>query len=130
MMEEIFAAVCGTCKRYKTPKFRYFNSRMGGNPVKRSEYELKRDITKYVDVSFPVYSQEGRMFADGSLFLMIVKSSGCSLVVRDETNAQGDLYAMIEGILKIWPFLVISYMIAATFGTLAWFIVSVLVEVI
>ena len=125
IMEEIFTKVCGVCRRYGTPNFRYFVSRTGEDPAKQSEYELKRDISEFVDVSYPIYSQPGRTFADSSEFVLLVKSSGCSLIVRDTYDPDQKLTLIIEGILQVWPFLVISYIIASTFGALTWLLVSI-----
>ena len=107
-----------------TPHFYYYVSKTGEDPVKRNEYELKRDISEFVDVSFPIYSQTGRSFADSSEFVMLVKSSGCSLIVRDTFDPNKKLTVLIEGVLQIWPILIVSYFIATTFGMLTWLVVS------
>ena len=126
IIEEIFKKVCGRCRRYRTPKFHYYVSKTGENPAKQNEYELKRDISESVDVSYPIYSTPGRTFADSSKFVMLIKSSGCSLIVRNTTDPNKKLNSVIEGVLQIWPVLVVSYFIAMTFGVLAWLIVSLL----
>ena len=124
MVEQILTEVCGTCKDWNAPKFYYDVSKTGENPVKQSEHELKRDISRNVDISFPVYGQDGRSFVDNSLFFLIVPSSGCSLIVRSGKDPVVELEAMIIGILQVWPFLLITYIIASVFGSVAWLIVS------
>ena len=57
LTEEALTKVCGVCRRYGTPNFYYYQSKTGEDPHKQSEYELRRDISEHVDVSFPIYSQ-------------------------------------------------------------------------
>ena len=57
IIEEALTKVCGVCRRYGTPNFYYYLSKTGEDPHKQSEYELRRDISEHVDVSFPIYSQ-------------------------------------------------------------------------
>ena len=60
----------------------FFIHDLGAQPRKANEMELKLAISKDVDVSFPMYSQVGRKFLDNSIFLLVVPSSGCSMIVR------------------------------------------------
>lgn len=123
IVKDIVAKVCGSCKRYKNVEFVFTESRDGFNPRKRNEYQLKRDISKYVDISFPIYSKEGIKFLDRSVFLLMIQS-GISFIVRDTYDPSSELSVMILGVMNVWPLLLICYLIAAVAGSVLWIIVS------
>ena len=125
IIEDIFKSVCGSCKDYKHPVFYYYKSYTGENPHKSSEFELKRDISKDVDISVPIYGREGRNFIDNSVLITVAKSSGCSLIVRRGRDKRMELNTMVKSVLLVWPILVITCLIGAIAGALVWLIVSV-----
>ena len=61
----------------------------------------------------------------GRTFVPLLKSTGCSLIVRNEVDEVGDLNKMVAGIMAVWPLLVISYAMATMAGTLVWLLVSI-----
>lgn len=115
--------ICGSCAGYDEVDFTFTESRDGRDPEKRNEYELKRDISKDVDISFPVYSREGIKFLDRSVFLLMIQS-GISFIVRDTYDPSSELTAMILGVMNVWPLLLICYLIAAVSGIVIWVVVS------
>ena len=115
---------CGGCKMYEMSKLNYFVSKTGAPSQKRFEYELRKSISEDVDVSFPIYAKiVPSSPSSGKVFLPLLRSAGCSVIIRDEKDEAADLAKMIFGMLKIWPLLLISYAIATIAGTLVWLLV-------
>ena len=116
---------CGSCKPYKKSILHFYVSQTGENTKKFSEFDLKRAITAEVDLHFPIYGQSSReVIAPDSLFVQLVPSPGCSVIVRDEAKLAGMVDKMILGVLNVWPLLLVCYLIATVFGQLVWFFVS------
>jgi len=75
-----------------------------------------------VDVSFPYYERIAtEAVVPDSVFLPLIKSSGCAFIVRDEVNLNEIVMKLVMNVLKLWPLLLVSYAIAMMFGILIWF---------
>ena len=118
---------CGSCKPYQKSILHFYVSQTGENTKKFSEFDLKLAISTAVDLNFPIYGQSSReVIAPDSLFVQLVPSPGCSVIVRDETKLASMIDKMILGVLNVWPLLLVSYLIATIFGQLVWFFVSII----
>ena len=125
MVQNMFIEACGNCKLYNKSEMYLYNTKTGENPNKGSAYKLKQDISKDVDVSFPIYGQsEKSTYIDNSVFLQLVDSPGCALIVRDGKDMLEQLNSLIISVVHVWPLLIISYAIATVCGTLIWLSVS------
>ena len=116
---------CGFCKSYsnKISKVYFERSKFGDNPVKDSEFDLKSSINNNVDLSFPIYERNGREIAVNSTFILLLHSPGIAAVVRNENKVDVIVAKVVLNVFSIWPFLLISYLIASLFGMLIWFTV-------
>ena len=125
LLKEMIIEACGSCKPYKRSQLHFYFTTTGENPHKESENSLKLSIKPAMDLYFPIYGQSSReVIAPNSLFMQLVTSPGCSVIVRDEAKLAGAVDKMIISVLKIWPLLLVSYCIATIFGQLVWFFVS------
>lgn len=115
---------CGICAGYEHPTLQFFASKTGLLTRKKNERELRNHISPDVDISFPIYETEGKRMSGNSRFVKFIPSPGCVIIVRDENNDRKQLYAAINGVLNIWPFLLISYLIASISGLVVWLLVS------
>ena len=129
MIKEMTIEACGSCKPYGKSKLHFYISKTGENPQKESQYLLKKSITEDIDLHFPIYGQAAReIITPGSLFIQLVPSPGCSVIVRDESKiGSGKIPQMISGMLAVWPLLLVSYSMATLFGQSIWFFVSILI---
>ena len=125
LLHEMIIEACGSCKPYKKSQLHFDVSKIGAKTQKESEFILKNSITADTDLFFPIYGKTSReVLAPDSLFIQLVTSPGCSVVVRDEAKLAGAVDKMILGVLGVWPLLLVSYCLATVFGQLVWFFVS------
>lgn len=126
LIRELVIAACGKCKDYPESILNYNSTRSGGHPNRKTERSLKESISNDVDVSFPYFGRTDFIeVVPNSSFVSIIPSPGGAFIIRDERNVRETVMKIVLSILKVWPFLLISYSIATIFGFLIWYIVSV-----
>lgn len=126
MIEEILVEACGSCKAYKESKLNLYESRTGASPRKLSEKSLKKYVSGFVDVSFPVYGASSRpMMVPESMFQLVVKSPGCAIIGKKDETGPTVIINIISSMLGVWPLFLVTSLLMTIFGMLIWFLVGV-----
>ncbi|XP_065685076.1 uncharacterized protein LOC100197582 isoform X2 [Hydra vulgaris] len=123
LLQEIFFFSCGTCKSYSNKySTLHFRRSKHGNPIKKSEFELKASIKGDVDLSFPIYGKIDQSFSPNSTFVILLNSPGIAGVVRNENTIESTILRLAIKIFTVWPLLLITFLIASAFGMVIWFV--------
>jgi len=122
LVHDFVVEACGSCQGYSKSILLYELSRTGKNPHKTNKSRLVEEIDETVDISFPYYAHTERVeVVPGGAFVALIPSPGCALIVRNEKLIEKFVLKLIALTLRIWPYLLVMYMIAAMFGIIIWF---------
>ena len=121
-------ACCQTCLEHGTSEIDYFRDGQGNPSIKTSDINVKSNLTLATDLSFPIYGFDGQeWYSKYYGYVPIVPIVGTVFFGKkpDYSLTQGK--ALLQSVLPVIPFLVITVLFAYTAGVIIWALVSTLI---